>query len=61
MKISVYFTYGDALTCEDVKDSRKFWRKVSKHCKIMSRQDFFGFPARPHQKPERVIFIKKEV
>lgn len=61
MKIAVYFSYGDAMSCEDVKDSRKFWRMVSKHCKRMSQYDFFGFPAHSHQKPERVIRVKKEV
>lgn len=36
MKIKVYFSLGDVLECEDVKNSRKFWRLVSKHCKRMS-------------------------
>lgn len=52
MKIAVYFTYGDVLVCEDVKNSRSFWRMVSKHCKRMSKYDFFGFSAHPRQKPE---------
>lgn len=61
MKIAVYFTYGDAMSCNDVKDARSFWRKVSKHCKRMSNHDFFGFPAHLRQKPERVIKVKKQV
>lgn len=61
MKIAVYFSYGDVLVVEDVKDTRRLWRMVSKHCKRMSKQDFFGFPGQPHLIPQRVIKVKKEV
>ena len=36
MKITVYFTLGDVLECENVQDTRRFWRMVSKHCKRFS-------------------------
>lgn len=52
MKIEVYFTHGDILSCEDVKNSRQFWRMVSKHCKRISKY---------YSQPERVIKVKKGV
>ena len=52
MKIEVYFTHGDILSCEDVKNLRQFWRVVSKHCKRISKY---------YSQPERVIKVKKEV
>lgn len=33
MKIVVVFDFGDIFEVENVHDTRKFWRKVSKYCK----------------------------
>lgn len=38
MKIEVYFSLGDVLINEDVRDTRRFWRIVSKHCKRFSER-----------------------
>lgn len=55
MKITVYFSLGDILECEDVKDSKRFWRMVSKHCKMFS----YGY--RYRLKPERVVKVVKTI
>ena len=56
MKITVYFTYGDILECEEVRDSRKFWRYVSKYCKRVSSCKCYEYV-----RPQRVIKVIKEV
>lgn len=58
MKITVYFTLGDVLECENVQDTRKFWRMVSKHCKRVSKYDFFGIAERGLT--ERVVRVIKD-
>lgn len=49
MKITVYLSLGDIIECEDVRDTRRFWRMVSKWCKLMS-----------DSAPERVVKVVKE-
>lgn len=52
MKITVYFNDDSILECEQVVDSRKFWRYVSKHCNYTRRH--FDYTL-------RVIKVYKEV
>ena len=44
MKITVYFNDDTVLECEQVVDSRKFWRYVSKHCNYTRK--YYGFTLR---------------
>lgn len=59
MKIKVYFSLGDTVECEDVKNSRKFWRMVSKHCKHVNRLPLWSKLSATHEK-ERVVRVVKE-
>lgn len=49
MRITVYFSLGDVMECENVRDTRRFWRNVSKWCKRMS----YGY------EKERVVKVVK--
>lgn len=53
MKITVYFTLDDVLECEDVKDTKRFWRMVSKHCKWVSKS-YLALDNVGHMHKERV-------
>lgn len=53
MKITVYLSLGDVIECENVQDSRRFWRMVSKWCKRQSHY-FMNDIA-----PERVVKVVK--
>lgn len=53
MKIIVYFTLGDILECENVRDTRRFWRMVSKHCKR------FSYLCSADYRPQRVERVEK--
>lgn len=55
MKITVYFSLGDVLECENVQDSRRFWRMVSKHCKM------FSYGLLDDYRPERVVKVVKSI
>ena len=54
MKITVYLSLGDVIECENVQDTRRFWRMVSKWCKRNSHY-FMNDSA-----PERVVKVVKE-
>ncbi len=54
MKITVYFTLGDVMECENVVNTRAFWRKVSKYCKWVSNTSaLYGENVR--QRVDRVV------
>ena len=57
MKIIVYFTLGDVLECADVRDTRRFWRKVSKHCKWFSNTGAL-YGKNVQQRVERVEIVR---
>ena len=50
LRIHVYFNNGCEMECANVVNSRAFWRKVSKWCKVTNRE----------LKPMRVIRVVKE-
>lgn len=39
MKIVVVFDFGDIFEIQNVRNTRKFWRKVSKYCKRNKRYE----------------------
>lgn len=56
MRIEVYFNTGCVMSCNNVVNSKKFWRKVSKWCKYHDRNHFHDF-----EMNMRVIKVKKGV
>lgn len=37
MRMTVYYNNGIVMEMENVKDRRKFWRQVSRDCKVFSK------------------------
>lgn len=44
MRITVYYTNDCVMEMENIRDSKRFWRKVSKDCKMFTEMD--GKPCR---------------
>ena len=60
MKITVYFSLGDVLECSDVRDSKRFWRMVSKHCKWCERS-YLAMDNDGHMYKQRVVKVVKTI
>lgn len=56
MRIEVYFNTGCVISCNNVGNSKKFWRKVSKWCKYHDKNHYKDFNANM-----RVVKVVKEV
>lgn len=59
LAITVYFNNGCVISCDEVRNSKSFWRKVSKWCKHTNRSPFFNRYCSEPMRVERVERVVK--